>query len=146
LLELIAPPVVHFFDCGWKFIGTKKSLAQHVSRITGIPHSCLTNSTVPDDYSIAERMSWASRRETSRVEDTAYSLMGLFGINMPITYGEGKNAFKRLQEEILMRTTDQSFLDWRGLARSSSTLEAFRNVQSLPRPQSISLAERQSKS
>jgi Heterokaryon incompatibility protein (HET) len=113
LLELIAPPFVHFFDCDWKFIGTKKSLEQRLSDVTRIPSSCLIGSAVPDDYSIAERMSWASIRITTRVEDMAYSLMGLFGVNMPIIYGEGKEAFRRLQEEILMRTNDQSFLAWR---------------------------------
>jgi len=84
LEELIAPPVVHFFDSGWNFFGTKISLSQQLSHITGIPRSCPTGSTVVGDYSIAERMSWASRRLTTRVEDQAYCLMGLFDVNIPL--------------------------------------------------------------
>ncbi|KAH9855454.1 hypothetical protein C2E23DRAFT_813431 [Lenzites betulinus] len=57
-------------------------------------------------------MVWASRRETTRVEDEAYSLLGIFGVYMPIIYGEGRNAFIRLQEEILNRTSDQSVFAW----------------------------------
>ncbi|KAJ5710487.1 HET-domain-containing protein [Penicillium malachiteum] len=59
---------------------------------------------------IAERMSWASNRSTTRKEDEAYSLLGLFGINMPLLYGEGESAFIRLQEEILKNSDDQSLL------------------------------------
>jgi hypothetical protein len=53
-------------------------------------------------------MSWASRRQTTRIEDQEYCLMGLFGINMPLLYGEGPNAFLRLQLEILNKTDDHS--------------------------------------
>ncbi|KAE9365070.1 hypothetical protein N431DRAFT_304796, partial [Stipitochalara longipes BDJ] len=112
LLELIAPPVVRFFDCEWNFIGTKKGLVQQVSQITGIPESCLIGSTVLEEYSIAERMSWAAQRRTTRIEDMAYSLMGLFEVKMPAIYGEGKKTFIRLQEEIMKQTTDQSILAW----------------------------------
>ncbi len=38
--------------------------------------------------SIAQKMSWAARRKTTRIEDQAYSLMGLFQVNMPLLYGE----------------------------------------------------------
>ncbi|KAI0437277.1 heterokaryon incompatibility protein-domain-containing protein [Xylaria telfairii] len=67
---------------------------------------------VLDGFSIATVMSWAAWRETSRVEDTAYCLMGLFDINMPLLYGEGRKAFRRLQEEIIRRNNDQSILLW----------------------------------
>jgi hypothetical protein len=62
--------------------------------------------------SIAKRMSWASRRETTRSEDIAYCLTGLFGVNMPLLYGEGEKAFIRLQEEILKRSNDHSLFAW----------------------------------
>ena len=65
------------------------------------------------DVSIAQRMSWASHRSTTRIEDEAYCLLGLFGINMPLIYGEGRRAFLRLQEEILQRSSDQSIFAWR---------------------------------
>jgi hypothetical protein len=57
-------------------------------------------------------MKWASHRETTRLEDTAYCLMGLFLVNMPLLYGEGHRAFTRLQEEIIQRTDDQSLYVW----------------------------------
>ncbi|KAI8948868.1 HET-domain-containing protein [Xylaria longipes] len=62
-------------------------------------------------YSVHTKMVWASRRTTTRAEDRAYSLMGLFDVNMPLLYGEGgERAFERLQDEIIKRTNDQSIL------------------------------------
>ncbi|KAK5653832.1 hypothetical protein OQA88_7992 [Cercophora sp. LCS_1] len=63
-----------------------------------------------EHYCVAERMSWAARRESTRPEDRAYSLLGIFGVNMPLLYGEGKRAFARLQQEIIRMTEDQSIL------------------------------------
>jgi hypothetical protein len=57
-------------------------------------------------------MSWASKRKTTRIEDGAYSLMGLFGINMPPLYGEGQKAFIRLQLEILRISDDETIFAW----------------------------------
>lgn len=57
-------------------------------------------------------MSWASNRETTRQEDIAYCLLGIFGISMPLIYGEGKNAFERLQQEIIKSSMDQSIFCW----------------------------------
>jgi hypothetical protein len=57
-------------------------------------------------------MYWASKRRTTRKEDEAYCLMGLFGVNMPLLYGEGNKAFIRLQQEIARTTDDQSILAW----------------------------------
>ncbi|KAK7946971.1 heterokaryon incompatibility protein-domain-containing protein [Apiospora aurea] len=66
-----------------------------------------------DVASVAMRMSWAARRSTSRTEDAAYSLLGIFDINMPLIYGEGEKAFKRLQEEILRRNPeDHTLFAW----------------------------------
>jgi hypothetical protein len=65
-----------------------------------------------DKYSVARRMSWASDRTTTRPEDTAYSLFGLFDVNLPLLYGEGSKAFIRLQEEILRTSDDQSLPAW----------------------------------
>ena len=53
-------------------------------------------------------MSWAAKRETTRPEDIAYCLMGIFNVNMALLYGEGRKAFIRLQEEILKSTDDES--------------------------------------
>lgn len=63
--------------------------------------------------SLAQRMSWAATRETTRIEDEAYSLLGIFDVNMPLIYGEGRKAFLRLQEEIVRRSRDQSIFAWR---------------------------------
>ena len=59
------------------------------------------------------KMTWAAKRKTTRVEDEAYCLMGIFGVNMPILYGEGANAFFRLQQEILKQSDDESIFAWK---------------------------------
>jgi len=114
LQELIAPSRVIFYDALWNNIGSKSMplLLDLISRVTGIPSTCLSGKIAPSEFSVATRMSWASRRTSTRVEDLAYSLMGLFGVNMPLLYGEGSKAFIRLQEEILKRIDDQSILAW----------------------------------
>jgi ankyrin repeat protein len=112
LQELIAPSSVIFLDSEWQDMGTKSDLQYAISEITGIPGSFLLG----DDLrhaSVAQRMSWASKRETTRIEDLAYSLMGLFGIYMPMLYGEGERAFIRLQEEIMRVSDDHSLFAWR---------------------------------
>jgi hypothetical protein len=112
LQELIAPLSVIFLDSEWQEIGTKLNLQQDISEITGIPGSFLLG----DDLrhaSIAQRMSWASKRETTRTKDLAYCLMGLFGIYMPMLYREGERAFIRLQEEIIRVSDDHNLFAWR---------------------------------
>ncbi|KAF3807255.1 hypothetical protein GCG54_00008710 [Colletotrichum gloeosporioides] len=66
----------------------------------------------PRDYSIAERISWAGGRETTREEDMAYCLVGIFDVNIPMLYGEGTKAFRRLQEEIIRTAYDVSIFAW----------------------------------
>jgi hypothetical protein len=113
LQELIAPKSLIFFSEEWVDIGTKWSLRNLVSEITNIDIRLFEGGGV-DDYSVAQRMSWASSRQTTRPEDMAYCLMGLFGINMPMLYGEGEKAFVRLQEEIIRSTDDQTIFAWMG--------------------------------
>ncbi|RPD62386.1 HET-domain-containing protein, partial [Lentinus tigrinus ALCF2SS1-6] len=112
LQELIAPQLVVFVSQEWRVLGTKHSMAEVVADVTGIEVDILMNTKSLDDISIARRMSWASRRKTTRLEDEAYSLMGIFGVHMPTIYGEGRDAFIRLQEEILKRSPDQSLFAW----------------------------------
>lgn len=112
LQELLAPAIVEFYDQGWNEIGTKLSLGNIIHIQTGIRHDVLSGRISLFSTSIAERMSWASSRKTSREEDTAYSLMGIFDINMPLLYGEGRRAFSRLQQEILRKSEDLSILLW----------------------------------
>lgn len=112
LQELIAPRNVVFLSRSWAVIGPKHELADLVGEITGIDVEALLHLQPLNAFSIAQRLSWASIRETTREEDMAYSLLGIFNINMPTLYGEGKSAFRRLQEEIMRRIPDQSIFAW----------------------------------
>ena len=100
LQELIAPSNVVFYSKYWNRLGTKSGLSSIISSITKIQQPFLNSENLPS-ASIAQKMSWASHRETSRPEDMAYCLLGIFDVNMPLIYGEGKNAFQRLQDEIM---------------------------------------------
>jgi hypothetical protein len=110
LQELLAPANLIFYSKTWTEIGTKNALAILISEITGIDSLCLHQQKRIERYSVAQRMSWAANRSTTREEDMAYCLLGLFNINMPLLYGEGKRAFRRLQEEIIKVSDDQSVL------------------------------------
>jgi Heterokaryon incompatibility protein (HET) len=112
LQELVAPTVLEFYDRNWAYLGTKMSLQNVISEITEVPIEVLAGNQTPRDYNVAVRMSWASRRQTTRLEDEAYCLLGLFDVNMPMLYGEGRHAFQRLQEEILKRYEDYSIFAW----------------------------------
>ncbi|KAJ3578633.1 hypothetical protein NPX13_g1938 [Xylaria arbuscula] len=111
LQELIAPKVLRFYSSNWTLLGFKSELCDALQRITGIDTFVLETGHF-SQICVAKRMSWASRRETTRSEDRAYSLMGIFNVNMPLIYGEGKNAFTRLQQEILRVSDDQSLFAW----------------------------------
>jgi hypothetical protein len=113
LQEILAPMHVIFFDKDWGEIGTKATLLEDLVEITGIPSKALMQPRTIQRHSVADRMSWASKRETTRIEDQAYSLLGLFGINMPLLYGEGMKAFYRLQLQILSESNDHSILAWK---------------------------------
>ncbi|RYP43033.1 hypothetical protein DL768_010118 [Monosporascus sp. mg162] len=112
LQELIAPAEVVFYSMDWGYIGTKSELSTSISSITTIDVSFL-NSRNLVSASVAQRMSWAAHRETSRTEDIAYCLLGIFDVNMPLIYGEGMKAFQRLQEEIMKSYPyDYSLFAW----------------------------------
>ncbi|RMY07246.1 hypothetical protein D0868_05451 [Hortaea werneckii] len=112
LQELLAPNGIQFLSTDWTILGTKDSLADVISRRTQIRPRILRMRSGIQDCSISERMSWAAGRETTRTEDAAYCLMGLFSVNMPLLYGEGRKAFQRLQEEIMRYSDDQSLFAW----------------------------------
>ncbi|KAI0745985.1 hypothetical protein C8Q76DRAFT_665356 [Earliella scabrosa] len=112
LQELIAPRIVVFYSSGWQVLGTKFTLAHVLAPLTGIQKSILSFEASLSSVSVAARMSWAAKRQTTRVEDQAYSLLGIFDINMPTLYGEGSRAFMRLQEEVLRTIPDQSIFAW----------------------------------
>ncbi|VUC33674.1 unnamed protein product [Clonostachys rosea] len=115
LQELVAPSVVLFYASDWTFIGRKdkpESFTRVISEVTGVGCEVLDGRIDPLQLSVSARMAWASRRQTTRREDVAYCLMGLFQVNMPLLYGEGTRAFRRLQEAILQQTDDQSLFAW----------------------------------
>ena len=109
LQELLAPAKVVFYDCYWNELGDKSSLAVEICNTTGISFLHLRK---PGTASIAAKMSWMSRRQTTRLEDIAYSLLGLFDVYMPLIYGEGSNAFIRLQQEIVKSSNDETIFAW----------------------------------
>ena len=112
LQELIAPLYIEFLDQRWQPVGKKSDLSALLSEITTVPENVLEEPLVLKFCSVARRMSWAAHRETTREEDIAYCLLGIFDVNMPLLYGEGARAFTRLQEEILKETDDQSLFAW----------------------------------
>jgi hypothetical protein len=112
LQELLAPQDLVFYSMNWVQLRTKKYLKDVLQLITGIDYAYLDSSLPVWRASVAERMSWMSKRLITRVEDMAYCMLGIFEINMPLLYGEGSRAFIRLQEEILKVTDDQTVFCW----------------------------------
>lgn len=98
LQESIAPERVVFFNRdGMKnALGTKEDLRDEIYQRTNVPVRILSGRADLDDVCVAQRMPWAAGRQTTRLEDYAYSLMGIFGIHMPLLYSEGQMAFIRL--------------------------------------------------
>lgn len=123
LQELLAPRMVIFYNASWTRLGKKLysmfrdspptgSINGLITEITGIGTKYLNGYNRCCDASIAERMSWAALRQTTREEDVAYSLLGIFNVNMPLLYGEKARAFHRLQEAIISSSHDQSIFAW----------------------------------
>lgn len=111
LQELLAPKDVHFYSAEWQYLGNKTSLQIELQQITKIPSEALEGRPL-EQFSIAERMSWAANRVTTRIEDIAYCLLGIFDVNMALLYGEREKAFFRLQQEIIQGSNDQSLFAW----------------------------------
>lgn len=117
LQELIAPErkrrVVFFYWDGMKNeLGTKEALQDEIYQQTNVPVRILSGRADLNDVCVAQRMSWAAGRQTTRLEERAYSLMGIFGIYMPSLYGEGQMVI-RLQEEIIKILDDYSIFAWK---------------------------------
>lgn len=126
LQELLAPADLLFLSLEWIPIGKKSHhgketlVTRAIASSTGIPRAALIyrHSIRKGRWSVAQRMSWASKRKTTRAEDEAYCLFGLFNINLPLLYGEGRGAFQRLQLEILRQELGDSMF---ALRSQSST-------------------------
>lgn len=121
LQELIGPSEVRFYSREWESLGDRSSLAAHISAISRVPESILRRKTDPSigellrRFSVAEKFRWAAGRQCTRSEDTAYSLLGIFDVSIPLLYGEGDKAFHRLEEGILKHSDDHSILAFRSL-------------------------------
>lgn len=83
-----------------------------IEKITDIPRQFLLGIAELHAVSVAQRMPWAAKRVTKRKEDIAYCLLGIFDVTMPMIYGEGDKAFRRLQEQIMKEIRDDSILAW----------------------------------
>ncbi|KAK3360923.1 heterokaryon incompatibility protein-domain-containing protein [Lasiosphaeria ovina] len=134
LQELIAPRDVRFYSADWQLRDTKAKSCSVISSITKIDSYILEGGDL-ETVSVARKMSWMSGRNTSRTEDVAYCLLGIFDINIPLIYGEGKRAFQRLQEAIMLKTHDQSLFAWGKIvvAPSDTVTEAqYSGLESMP--------------
>ena len=146
LQELLAPSRVIFFASDWSRLGERTSkFANGIAKITGIDTRYLVKETPLASVCVATKMYWLSRRITTRVEDIAYCMLGIFDINMPLLYGEGSKAFIRLQEEIIKTSNDHTIFcwtwtdtvpaDWVNMLAPSP--DAFRNSGSFVQSRSI---------
>lgn len=128
LQELIAPRRLIFYSSRWATLGTKHSpdtgWALTLSRITGIPANVIRTGDL-HNCCIAQRLSWAANRRTTRIEDRAYSLLGLLEVNIPLLYGEGEKAFARLQQQIMESSDDDSIFAWQAMNCSHATLRGL---------------------
>jgi hypothetical protein len=143
LQELIAPKRIAFYSMDWMKITTEDSdklqdkqklemqkdennegsLWPTISRITGIPINDLLDFK-PGLYEVGKRMNWVSKRSTTRIEDIAYCLIGIFRVDLSISYGEKEGAFYRLQAEIMENSDDQSLFCWKGTASPYNSMFA----------------------
>ncbi|KAL5347679.1 Vegetative incompatibility protein HET-E-1 [Pseudogymnoascus australis] len=120
LQELLAPASVDFFSKEGELLGNKVSLERYICEKTGVPVKALRGSPL-SDFGVTERMSWAANRLTTRDEDKVYSLFGIFGVFLPIIYGEGQeNALRRLQEEIDKKAKEVKGYDIHNLLKPSA--------------------------
>lgn len=111
--ELIAPQHLVFHAADWSRIGRKDgSLVNLFTSITKIDMVYLNGRKSIHRASVSKRMSWLAKRTTTRTEDMAYCMLGIFDINMPLLYGEGRRAFFRLQEEIIKSCNDHTIFCW----------------------------------
>lgn len=137
LQELLAPKRLKFFGAGWAPLTMQDNdkadyhVIKMIEKFTSIPARELSD-FVPGSHDVAKRMTWAANRVTTRGEDMAYSLMGVFNVILPIAYGEGPDrAFFRLVEAIIQTSDDLRIFNWAG--RPAITNHPSRALPSSPR-------------
>jgi hypothetical protein len=109
LQELIAPRLLYFYDSSWQYLGDRDNeLSDLVCDCTNLDTTILGIPEKLRDIPVARRMSWMAHRRTTRIEDVAYCMLGIFGVSMSLLYGEEDKAFLRLQEEIAKNGEDHS--------------------------------------
>jgi hypothetical protein len=100
LQELLAPKIVDFYTRDGVRLGDKSTLKERIAAVTGIPIDALEGRAM-SEFSIEEKFSWVENRQTTKAEDKAYCLLGLFQVFMPLIYGEGESsATERLNKVI----------------------------------------------
>jgi hypothetical protein len=100
LQELLAPKEVEFFSKEGTCVGSRFELKQLIHVITNIPPRALSGAPLKE-FGVDERLSWAVGRQTTRIEDEVYSLLGIFNVQLPFIYEEGYDkALRRLLDEI----------------------------------------------
>ena len=123
--------VLRFYSNSWTLVGTPDELSDQVSAVTGVKEEVLRKQRPVLSSSIGQRMCWASNRVTTRIEDRAYSLLGIFNVNMGVIYGEGEKAFQRLQDELLRTPSDQTIFAWTALANETGSQDASTGYSNL---------------
>jgi hypothetical protein len=109
LQELLAPHSVEFFSRDGARLGGKESLKHTIHEVTGIPVEALSGSDL-SEFDVAKRFSWAASRQTTEEEDGAYCLFGIFGVHLPLIYGEGKeDALDRLKSAAILKHKGRSY-------------------------------------
>ncbi|KIJ62086.1 hypothetical protein HYDPIDRAFT_114928 [Hydnomerulius pinastri MD-312] len=130
LQELLAPARIKFFSKDWEPLCQSENdklnpeITRRIERKTTIPESQLRDFQ-PAPHDIPIRMAWAANRVTTRVEDRAYSLIGIFDVNLIIAYGEGKSAFGRLMEAIYQKRPHYEVFLWERRPADDHASRAF---------------------
>ncbi|QIW94755.1 hypothetical protein AMS68_000273 [Peltaster fructicola] len=132
LQEMIAPTNLVFCNSTWTMIRECRAIAGLIAAASGVDEALLVGERTIEDYSIAQKLSWASCRKTTLPEDRAYSLFGILDTRIPIFYGEGVFAFHRLQEQLLMSTTDTTIFAWQDRGASSEVRKRASLLASSP--------------
>ncbi|GIZ38872.1 hypothetical protein CKM354_000227100 [Cercospora kikuchii] len=132
LQEMIAPRQVRFYSQSWRFICNLEDIVPEIVELTGVHEAIWKEGRHLSTFSVAQKMSWASTRTSTKVEDRAYSLLGLMGVNIPILYGEGTNSFQRLQDEILRTGSEDSIFAF-NVAGETYDIGSFKTTSLLAR-------------